>query len=179
LVGRLQTLIEPLPYFLIALKASLFSTGGTGNLPSLRQDLVARGWATDQEFASAIAIGQVAPGPTGLWVVALGYLTAGIAGAFLMVVAVALPPLLVIPVAHVHARIGHLAIVRGFARGVTVGVAGAVPAIFLFRVGGAYGYSVMSIVLFGGCLIALLTKRWPPLVVLIAAAVAGIVLFRR
>ena len=39
-------MINPLIYFLLFLKASLFSTGGFSNLPSLHQDLIANGWAT-------------------------------------------------------------------------------------------------------------------------------------
>ena len=56
-------MIEPLVYFWLLLKASLFSTGGTGNLPSIHADLLARGWATDRHFAEALAIGQISPGP--------------------------------------------------------------------------------------------------------------------
>ena len=68
-------------YFWAFLKASLFSTGGTGNLPSLHADLIPAHVATTQHFAEALAIGQLSPGPTGLWVVGLGYLTRGLAGA--------------------------------------------------------------------------------------------------
>ena len=34
-------MINPFIYFLLFLKASLFSTGGFSNLPSLHQDLIA------------------------------------------------------------------------------------------------------------------------------------------
>jgi chromate transporter len=75
--------IDPLLYFLLFLKASLFSTGGFSNLPSLHQDLVSADWATDTDFGEAIAIGQISPGPNGLWTVSLGYITYGIPGAAL------------------------------------------------------------------------------------------------
>jgi len=65
-------MIEPLLYFWLILKASLFSTGGNGNLPSIHADMLARGWATERHFAEALAIGQIRPGPNGLWVVCLG-----------------------------------------------------------------------------------------------------------
>jgi chromate transporter len=64
--------MNPLLYFWLFLKASLFSTGGMGNLPSLHTDLLARHWATEQQFAESLAIGQIAPGPSGLWVIAWG-----------------------------------------------------------------------------------------------------------
>src|ERR1700724_1167133 len=98
-------MINPLIYFLLFLKASLFSTGGFSNLPSLHQDLIANGWAVDAQFGTSIAIGQISPGPNGLWVISLGYLTYGYLGAVLALVAITLPPLLVLPVAAVYNRI--------------------------------------------------------------------------
>src|SRR2546422_2464064 len=76
-------MINPFIYFLLFLKASLFSTGGFSNLPSLHQDLIANGWAKEVDFGQSIAIGQISPGPNGLWVISLGYLTYGYLGAFL------------------------------------------------------------------------------------------------
>jgi len=89
-------MIEPLTYFWLLLKASLFSTGGTGNLPSLHADLLARGWANEQQFAESLAIGQISPGPSGLWVISLGYLVDGLRGAVLTLIAISLPPLVVL-----------------------------------------------------------------------------------
>ena len=45
--------------FLLFLKASLFSTGGFSNLPSLHQDLTANGWAKETDFGQSLAIGQI------------------------------------------------------------------------------------------------------------------------
>ena len=91
--------MNPLVYFLLFLKASLFSTGGSGSIPSLHQDLISEGWATETQFAQSIAIGQISPGPNGLWVISLGYLTYGYLGVLLALIAVTLPPLLVLGVA--------------------------------------------------------------------------------
>src|SRR5256885_13062862 len=81
-------MINPFIYFLLFLKASLFSTGGFSNLPSLHQDLIANGWAKEADFGQSIAIGQISPGPNGLWVISLGYLTYGYLGAFLALIAI-------------------------------------------------------------------------------------------
>ncbi len=62
-------MIDPLVYLWLLLKASLFTTGGSGNIPILYQEMIPRGWATDRQFAEALAIGQISPGPTGLWVI--------------------------------------------------------------------------------------------------------------
>ena len=92
-------------YFLLFLKASLFSTGGLSNLPSLHQDLIARHWASDSDFGHSVVIGQFKPGPTGLWVISLGYLTHGYLGAALALVAIMIPALLVLVISAGYARI--------------------------------------------------------------------------
>lgn len=117
-------MINPLLYFLLFLKASLFSTGGFSNLPSLHQDLLANGWAVEADFGQSIAIGQISPGPNGLWVISLGYLTYGYLGALLALVAITLPPLLVLVVAAGYARIEQSAWVQGAMQGVSLAVVG-------------------------------------------------------
>src|SRR5258708_12563927 len=102
-------MINPLIYFLLFLKASLFSTGGFSNLPSLHQDLLANAWAKEADFGQSIAIGQISPGPNGLWVISLGYLTYGYLGAFLALIAITIPALLVLAISAGYTRIEHQA----------------------------------------------------------------------
>src|SRR5579863_9654122 len=122
--ARVSSMINPLIYFLLFLKASLFSTGGFSNLPSLRQDLIGNNWATDTDFAQSIAIGQISPGPNGLWVISLGYLTYGYLGALLALVAITLPPLLVLVIAATYDRIERQRWVQGLMRGISLAVVG-------------------------------------------------------
>jgi chromate transporter len=117
-------MIEPFTYFWLLLKASLFSTGGAGNLPSLHTDLIARGWAQDQHFTEALAIGQISPGPNGLWVVALGYLTDGIRGALLATLAVSSVPMLVLVIHRLYGKASHHPAMQGFVRGLGLAVSG-------------------------------------------------------
>lgn len=117
-------MINPLLYFLLFLKASLFSTGGFSNLPSLHQDLLANGWANEAEFGQSIAIGQISPGPNGLWVISLGYLTYGYLGALFALIAITLPALLVLLVSAGYARIERHAWVQGGMLGVSLAVVG-------------------------------------------------------
>src|SRR5437660_12451784 len=98
-------MINPFIYFLLFLKASLFSTGGFSNLPSLHQDLIANRWADEADFGQSIAIGQISPGPNGLWVISLGYLTYGYPGALFALIAITLPALLVLVVSTGYAHI--------------------------------------------------------------------------
>jgi chromate transporter len=117
-------MINPFIYFLLFLKASLFSTGGFSNLPSLHQDLIANGWAKEFDFGQSIAIGQISPGPNGLWVISLGYLTYGLTGALLALVAITIPALLVLVVSAGYTRIEHQTWVQGAMRGVSLAVVG-------------------------------------------------------
>src|SRR5256714_6316531 len=102
-------MIKPLIYFRLVLKASLFSTGGFSNLPSLHQDLIANGWANEADFGQSIAIGQISPGPNGLWVISMGYLTYGHFGAFLALIAITIPALLVLVGSSGYSHIEHQA----------------------------------------------------------------------
>jgi chromate transporter len=96
---------NPWLYLLIFLKASLFSSGGMGNLPSLHQDLRSLGWATEADFGQALLIGQIGPGPNGLWVVSLGYLTGGYLGALFALLAITLPCLLVLVISAIYSQL--------------------------------------------------------------------------
>src|SRR5690348_1174857 len=117
-------MINPFLYFLLFLKASLFSTGGFSNLPSLHQDLLANGWAREADFGQSIAIGQISPGPNGLWVISLGYFTYGYLGALLALLAITLPALLVLAVSAGYARIEKQGWAQGAMQGVSLAVVG-------------------------------------------------------
>ncbi len=157
----------------LLLKASLFSTSGTGNVPSLHADLVPRGWATDAQFAQALAVGQVSPGPSGLWVISLGFLTAGMRGALLALVAITLPPLLILAVDRVYRRVQHHPVVEGFVQGLGLAVVG-IFAIVLLHLLASAGWSVRSIALALASLALGLTRRVPVVVILAGAGAAGV-----
>jgi len=164
--------LNALEYFWLFLKASLLSTGGLGNLPFLHKDLLTLGWAKEADFITAIAVGQVSPGPNGLWTISLGYLTYGWLGAGLALVALCLPPLLILVVSAFYNRIeGHPA-VQDFTRGLALGVVGLTLAV-------AFNLATSTISDWRGILIALaalalaLTKRVPMIAILGLAALAG------
>ena len=121
--------MNPFNYFWLFLKASLFSTGGLGNLPFLQKDLTALGSAKNTDFVTAIAVGQISPGPTGLWSISLGYLTFGWWGAGLALIALSLPPLLALAVSAIHLRVEKLQAVQDLSRGLGLGVVGLTLAI--------------------------------------------------
>ena len=91
-------------YFLL-LRATALSFSGFASVPLVREDLVVeRGVLSDEALNSAIAIGQAAPGPLGLYVVVAGYFVAGVPGALAATLALATPAILVIPIARAVRR---------------------------------------------------------------------------
>lgn len=170
-------MINPLLYFLFFFKASLFSTGGFSNLPSLHQDLLSAGWAGDADFGESIAIGQISPGPNGLWVISLGYLTDGYVGAALALLAITLPALLVLGVAALYARIERQRWVEGLMRGVSLAVVGILLTIcwtIMQQPGAAWSGWLIAAV---ACGLAL-SRRVNLVLILALAGVAGYLLYR-
>ena len=161
-------------YFWLFLKASLFSTGGMGNLPSLHADLPAHGWATERQFGEALTIGNISPGPTGLWVISLSYLTGGIRGSLLALLAILLPPLLILGVERLYRRVQHHPAVEGFVQGLGLAVVG----IFLVALWGIFqsaGITGRSLTLLAAALGLMLSRRVPVVGIVGLAALAGVV----
>ncbi len=170
--------MNALDYFWLFLKASLFSTGGLGNLPFLHSDLTGLGWATEANFVTALAVGQLSPGPTGTWSISLGYLTYGWPGAGLALAGLCLPPLTILLVSAFYTRLEHQPRVQDFVRGMALGIAGLTVTV-------ALGLAGSTIVDWGGVLIAAgalalaLSKKVPIILVLVLAALAGLILYGR
>lgn len=119
---------DPVALFWIFLKAAALSIGGQGALPLLRQDLVATGILTEHQVLEALAIGRITPGPTGLYVVSLGYFAAGWLGAAIATLAVSFPPLSMVALAGVIRRQLLTAWAAGVVRGVVLATSGLVIA---------------------------------------------------
>lgn len=165
--------MNPLLYLWIFLKASLFSTGGFGNLPSLHTDLLARRWATERQFAESLMIGQISPGPNGLWVICLGYLTDGLRGALFALIAVSLPPLLVLLVDRLYQRVKDHVAVEGFVNGLSLAVVG-IFGIVLVSLLRSVGLNLHSLLIAFGAFGLAATRRVPLPAILALAALVGI-----
>ncbi|HEV7237531.1 MAG TPA: chromate transporter [Ktedonobacteraceae bacterium] len=170
-------MINPFIYFLIFLKASLFSTGGFSNLPSLHQDLLGNGWAKEVNFGQSIAIGQISPGPNGLWVISLGYLTYGYLGACFALIAITLPALLVLVVSAGYSRIERRVWVQGAMHGVSLAVIGLLLTVvwtILHQPGVDWRGLLIALGAFG----LALSRKVNILIILALAGVVGYFLYR-
>jgi chromate transporter len=165
-----------LTFFWLFLKGSLFSTGGLGNLPFLHKDLLALGWAHESDFITAIAVGNVSPGPTGLWSISLGYLTFGLPGAVLALLALVLPTLLILVVSAFYNRIEKHPAVKNFTTGLALSIVGLTITV-------ALGLAKSSIQDWSGVVIAIaalglaLSKKVPVILILVLAGLAGFLLY--
>ncbi|HZS77219.1 MAG TPA: chromate transporter [Ktedonobacteraceae bacterium] len=170
-------MINPLVYFLLFFKASLFSSGGFSNLPSLHQDLIANGWATEADFGQSIAIGQISPGPNGLWVISMGYLTYGVLGASLALIAITLPALLVLAISAGYKRIERHAWVQGAMHGVSLAVVGLLLTV-VWTILRQPGVDWKGLLIAAGAFGLALSRRVNLLVILALAGVVGYFLYR-
>jgi chromate transporter len=169
-------MINPLLYLLLFIKASLFSSGGFSNLPSLHQDLLSEGWAIDAQFGQSLAIGQISPGPNGLWVICLGYLTYGYPGAALALVAITIPPFLVLAISAIYDRIATLSWVSALMRGVSLAVIGILLSVS-WTILSRSNLDWRSLLLAAGSCGLTLTQRVNILLILLLAAAAGYLLY--
>lgn len=170
-------MINPLIFLFLFLKASLFSTGGFSNLPSLHQDLLAKGWASEAAFGQSIAIGQISPGPNGLWVISLGYFTYGVLGAFLALIAVTVPPLLVLVIARSYRRIERWPRTQGAMRGVSVAVIGLLITV-IWTILHQPGVDARGLPIAAGAFGLALTGKVNILLILALAGLVGYLVYR-
>ena len=143
-----------------------------GNLPSLHAELLARQWATERQFAEALMVGQVAPGPSGLWVLSLGYLTDGLRGAMLALIAITLPPLLVLMVDKLYRHVKGNPVVEGFVRGLSLAVVGVFGMVLIDLMRNS-GVDTRSVLIATAALGLGLTRRIPIIGIIALAALAG------
>ena len=171
-------IVDPVGLFLVFLKASALSLGGLSSLPLLRGDLVATHIATDQQLVQAIAIGRVSTGPNGLYIVSLGYLVGGFAGAALATVAAAVPPLVIIPIARVSRHLLLTPPVAGLVRGVALATAGLLVASSLQIQIAAGATAWWQIALAAAAVVLSYRGTIHPAFVIVGGAAAGILLGR-
>lgn len=121
-------------FFLITLKVGTFAFGGGyAMITPLHYELVTHlGWLTEAEFSSAVAIGQITPGPLMIMVTFMGYKIAGLAGAILGTIGLFLPSaLIVLAIATSYLRFKDLPFVQGMVCGVSLAVTGLLAAVVI------------------------------------------------
>lgn len=113
-------------YFLL-LKATVTSFSGLSSLPIVRHDLVEHYRVlTDRQLNAAVATGQVAPGPNGLYIASVGYFVAGVPGAVAGCLAVMTPAFLIVPLLRYLGRRAENPRVKSATQAVSLAAAGLI-----------------------------------------------------
>lgn len=161
--------------YFVLLRATFLSFSGFASVPMVREDLVIqRGLVTDEQLNGAIAISQASPGPLGLYIVTVGYFAAGVPGAIAGILALATPALLAIPIVNLVRR-GRASHIGRAASGIVIAssVLMAVTAVRL----APEALPTIPVGLLGlAALVALLSRRVPPVMVVVLSAMVGLVL---
>jgi chromate transporter len=120
---------------LLAIFLSFFRTGlgayggGFAIVPHLKSVLSHRGWLTDRQFADAVAIGKITPGPVLLLATFIGYVLHGWLGAIVATIAIFSAPFALIALAGTWLdRLRSRRPVRAALRGLTPAVLGLMAA---------------------------------------------------
>ncbi|HEV2011801.1 MAG TPA: chromate transporter [Candidatus Limnocylindria bacterium] len=169
-------MLEQLQLFLIFLKASALAIGGLASLPLLRTDLVPQ-YVTDAGIVQALAIGRLAPGPNGLYIVSLGYLVAGWTGALYALVGASLAPLVMLPATTLARRWLMSAWFGGLVRGVLLATAGLLLATGVTIVNGG-GTQLWQLALVAVTVAVTVHGKLHPAAMIVVGGIVGLVLGR-
>jgi chromate transporter len=103
--------------------------GGFAIIPHLKSVVARQGWLTDRQFADAVAIGKLTPGPVLLLATFIGYLKNGVTGALVATVAIFSAPFALVTLAGSWLdRLRSRRTVRAALRGLTPAVLGLMAA---------------------------------------------------
>jgi chromate transporter len=166
--------------FLFFLKAGAFVFGsGLAIVPFLYGGVVGQfHWLTERQFVDAVAVAMITPGPVVITAGFVGYLVAGSVGAALAALAVFVPPyLIVIAGAPYYRRFARNLQVNAFVQGVTAAAVGAIAgAAFILGRRSLNDRPTISIAVL--MLAVLSFKKIPEPILILAAGVVGLLLFR-
>jgi chromate transporter len=168
-------------------KAGAFVFGsGLAIVPFLYGGVVKEfGWLNDQQFLDAVAVAMITPGPVVITVAFIGFLVAGFAGAALAAVATFLPCYLftIVPAPYFKKHGKRPAIVA-FVDGVTAAAVGAITGAVvvlgrrtLFEPGNWVPELPKVVISLATVAVLWRFKKIPEPIVVVAAAIAGLVLY--
>lgn len=171
-----------LDLLLVYLKIGIFGFGGGYAMLSLIQEEVVtrHGWLTMQEFTDIVAVSQMTPGPIGInSATYIGYtVTGSVWGSALATFAVTLPSfLLVLLISLSFARFRHNRHVDAFFVGVRPAAVGLIASAALLLMNSENFIDYKSVIIFGLVLIAVLKKMLHPILLIVAAGIAGWLLY--
>ena len=156
--------------FVSYLKIGFFGFGGGYAMLSLihSEVVVHNGWLTNSEFTDIVAISQMTPGPIAInSATYIGYEVAGIVGSVVATVAVCLPALtLMMLITHFFLRLSGNRYIKGVVGGMRPVVVGMIASAALLWSWAIFGVAVL-----------LSARKVNPILIIVGAAVAGVVIY--
>ena len=160
------------------IKSSLFVFGsGLAIVPFLHGGVVLeRHWLTEQQFIDAVAVAMITPGPVVITVGFIGYLVNGMSGAVAAALGVFVPVYLVVVIAGpFYKRFAGNPQLRAFVQGVTAAATGAIAGAIVVLARRSIT-DIPTVVIAATSLALLFKWRIPEPLLILAAAVAGLLL---
>lgn len=167
--------------FISFFKIGIFAFGGGYAIISLIQhEITAHGWMTQSQLTDIIAISQSTPGPIGInsatWV---GYTASGnIWGSIVATIAITLPSfILMITITRFYIKLRHNKYLEYALMGLRPAVLGLIGAAALLLMNSENFIDYKSYLLFGVAFVASLRFRIHPILIIVSAGVAGVLLY--
>lgn len=160
--------------FLSVLVANLIGFGGLSSLPVLRGQLQAAGLQADTLILNALAVGNITPGPNGLYLLVVGFFVGGVRGAAVATLALLIPPFLVLLLERLRSWLVHLRRFRAVMHSLSLSVlALLIPSSASLAAHASTDALGISMVVLGA---VLLTCKVPPLAAICLAVLAALAL---
>ena len=171
-----------LQLLLVYLKIGLLGFGGGyAMLTLIQEEVVERhGWLSVQEFTDIVAISQMTPGPIGInSATYIGYVVTGsVWGSILATVAVMLPSfVLVLLISLSFAKFKNNPHVEALFTGIRPAAVGLIAAAAMLLMNGENFIDPVSFIFFGVTLIAVLSNRIHPILLILLSGVAGYLVY--
>lgn len=171
-----------LQLLLVYIKIGLLGFGGGYAMLTLIQEEVVdiHGWLTIQEFTDIVAISQMTPGPIGInSATYIGYtVTGSIWGSIVATLAVMLPSfVLVLLISLSFARFKNNAHVEAVFAGIRPACVGLIMAAALILMNKENFIDPVSYIFFFVTLVAVLSKKIHPILLIVLAGVAGYIVY--
>jgi len=160
-------------------KAGAFVFGsGLAIVPFLHSGVVTDyQWLTEHEFLDAVAVAMITPGPVVITVGFIGYLVAGFPGAAVAALATFLPCYLftIIPAPYFK-KYGRHPGIKAFVEGITAAVVGALAGAVVVIAGRTIKDIPSALIAFATIVVLLKVKKVKEPVLILTAAIVGLVL---
>lgn len=166
---------------LVFLKVGATAFGGAMPMLAVVQSEVLdrRGWVRKDEFEEAVMVGQILPGPIAYDAVTyIGYRMRGVAGATVASLAFTTPGVLtMLLLTFVYLTYGQVPQLQGALRGLGAGVV-AIVAAAVYRLARPLAGDRVALALAGIAMLGLVVFHANAVVVIVAAGLAGLLLYR-